>query len=117
VNTPARRLQGVMRGMVLSDPHLERRNTPKSRRSSASSGPLCDTNFDHSATHKMPDGESKQDKQATQVQARQVIDVFHEISTLLVCPSVASKWMGFELIHDIERRPRQTDIVYLHIAD
>jgi mitotic-spindle organizing protein 1 len=33
----------------------------------------------------MPDGESKQDKQATQAQARQVIDVFHEISTLLVC--------------------------------
>ncbi|KAN0112976.1 mitotic-spindle organizing protein 1 [Hyaloscypha variabilis] len=31
----------------------------------------------------MPDGESKQDKQATQAQARQVIDVFHEISTLL----------------------------------
>jgi hypothetical protein len=32
----------------------------------------------------MPEGESKQDKQATQAQARQVIDVFHEISTLLV---------------------------------
>ncbi|KAH8796621.1 mitotic-spindle organizing protein 1 [Hyaloscypha bicolor E] len=31
----------------------------------------------------MPEGESKQDKQATQAQARQVIDVFHEISTLL----------------------------------
>ncbi|PMD23810.1 mitotic-spindle organizing protein 1 [Hyaloscypha hepaticicola] len=31
----------------------------------------------------MPEGENKQDKQATQAQARQVIDVFHEISTLL----------------------------------
>ncbi|KAE9375426.1 mitotic-spindle organizing protein 1 [Stipitochalara longipes BDJ] len=31
----------------------------------------------------MPEGEGKQDKQATQAQARQVIDVFHEISTLL----------------------------------
>jgi len=33
----------------------------------------------------MPEGESRQEKQASQAQAqaRQVIDVFHEISTLL----------------------------------
>ncbi|KAF8863506.1 hypothetical protein BDZ45DRAFT_569187, partial [Acephala macrosclerotiorum] len=31
----------------------------------------------------MPGEDSKQDKQASAAQARQVIDVFHEISTLL----------------------------------
>jgi hypothetical protein len=40
--------------------------------------------FHQNTGAKMPEGESKQDKQATQAQARQVIDVFHEISTLLV---------------------------------
>jgi hypothetical protein len=40
---------------------------------------------DLKAFTKMPsEAEPKQDKQATQAQARQVIDVFHEISTLLV---------------------------------
>jgi len=114
---PARRLQGVMRGTVLSDPHLEGRNTPNRVDHQPRLNLYTTQIFNHSAAHKMPDGESKQDKQATQAQARQVIDVFHEISTLLVCPSVASKWKGFKLINDIERRPRSTDFVYLHIAD
>jgi hypothetical protein len=81
-------VQGVMRGMVLKEP-----NSDGATREIASIIHLPWTNkinrnlnhFYQRTTHKMPEGESKQDKHATQAQARQVIDVFHEISTLLVC--------------------------------
>ena len=63
----------------------------------------------------MPEGESKQDKQATQAQARQVIDVFHEISTLLV--RSPSRSGDASLIDALERRLGPPDFVYLHIAD
>lgn len=76
-----------MRGMVQywKDPNSasQTRKHEKSRQSSASCGPTIPTTSSKQI-HKMPEGENKQDKQATQAQARQVIDVFHEISTLLV---------------------------------
>jgi len=62
----------------------------KSRHPSASCEPRT-FNTSSKQIHKMPEGENKQDKQATQAQARQVIDVFHEISTLLVGNSVACR--------------------------
>lgn len=85
------RLQGVMRGMVLERSEFGKPNTRKPRQSSASCGPTTLTTSSKQI-HRMPEGENKQDKQATQAQARQVIDVFHEISTLLVGNFVA--WRG-----------------------
>ena len=65
------------------------------------------------------EGDSKQDKQASAAQARQVIDVFHEISTLLVSfestRTLSSKAKSNRVL--LECRPRPPDVVYLHITD
>jgi hypothetical protein len=73
----------------------------------------------------MPENETKQDKQASAAQARQVIDVFHEISTLLVphlphhlsLSCFISSKLTFFLRVILERRSGQTNSFNLHIPD
>jgi hypothetical protein len=94
-----------MRGMVL---RIRQTQHDKSRQSSARVGEQHSPRQAKKST-KMPEGEHKQDKQATQAQARQVIDVFHEISTLLVGNFVARR--DFKLI-DNNRMQTSIDRLY-----
>lgn len=66
----------------------------------------------------MPGEDSKQDKQASAAQARQVIDVFQEISTLLVSIFAECNRLRILIVDiGIEWGFGSADIVDLHIVD